>query len=750
MAEHLIVALAGNPNAGKSTIFNALTGSRQHVGNWPGKTVEKKQGTARIGSRQVAVVDLPGAYSLTAYSVEEVITRDFILNERPDAVVAVVDATNLERNLYMVVQLIELGAPVVVALNMIDMAQARGICIDTRALSAALGGVPVVATAAHKGLGLDALRQAILATRPFAPNGTDAHPPLVDYGPDLEREIAALQARIAQYPARHRAYPPRWLAIKLLENETAILQQLEGPHHGALLAAAQDSIARLTAALDEDPETLIVDRRYAFIDRLCKRVVSRPPGETRTPSERIDAILTHRWAGLPIFLLLMWVVFQMVANVSAPLLDWVDGVVSGPVARWAVALLGALGLGSTWVESLLVEGIIAGVGGVLVFLPVLFFLYLAIALLEDTGYMARAAFVMDRFMHALGLHGKSFLPMLVGFGCTVPAIYATRTLENEDDRKLTAFLTTFMSCGARLPVYVIFGSAFFGAAAGNLVFAMYMIGILIAIGTGLLLKRTLFKDKPAPPFVLELPPYRLPTLRGVWLHIWERSTAFVRSVWTTITLAAITIWLLMAIPVGADLGQFNQVPPEQSLFGALSRGLAPVFAPAGFGRWEATGALVTGFVAKEVVISTMSQIYVGTVEAAETEPPLPLGEGLLQIAGGFGRALLLTGQEIVNIVPRTANLLPGLNVPEVSLGGGAAEEEASTTLENALRDTFTPLEAVAFNVFVLLYVPCMSAAAAMRHEFGPRWMLFQMGYTLVVAWLAAVVVHQAGHLLGIS
>ncbi len=747
MAKHYTIALAGNPNAGKSTIFNALTGAHQHVGNWPGKTVEKKEGTAHIGGHDVVVVDLPGAYSLTAYSAEEAISRDFIVHQHPDAVVAVVDATNLERNLYMVVQMIETGAPVVLALNMIDLAEAQGIRIDRKALSTGLGGIPVVPTAARQGTGMDALRRAILQVSSTAPNHRGS-PAWIDYGPEVEAAIKTLETLIRQRPALREAYPPRWLAIKLLEGDADILALPDVVQDQALLEALDEAAGRIKAAAGEDPETLIVDRRYAFISDLVRRTVSRPSVEAITLSERIDSVLTNRWLGVPIFLLMMWTVFQMVANVSAPLLDWVDGVISGPITHWVVALLRLVGLGGTWVESLMVNGIISGVGSMLVFIPVLVILFLAIALLEDTGYMARAAFVMDRFMHLVGLHGKSFLPLLVGFGCNVPAIYATRTLESEADRRLTAFLSTFMSCGARLPVYVIFGSAFFGAAAGNLVFAMYMVGIGVAILTGFLLRRTVFRNKPTPPFMMELPPYRLPTLKGIWLHIWERTAKFVEGVTTTILLMSVIIWVLLAIPVRG--GTFDTVPPGDSLFGELSRVLSPIFAPAGFGQWQATGALVSGVVAKEVVVTTLSQVYVGTAHAPIPEALPPLREDLADIVRSAGEALILTGQEIVNIVPRTVNILPGVQMPEAHFLGEEGESEDSTALESALRRSFTPLSAVAFNVFVLLYIPCVSTVAAMRQEFGPRWTFFQAGYSLLVAWIVAVTIYQGGLLLGLG
>ncbi len=755
------IALAGNPNVGKSTLFNALTGARQHVGNWPGKTVEKKEGRTVIDGTEILVVDLPGTYSLTAYSLEEIIARDFIVNEHPNAVVVVVDAANLERNLYLVAQVLELDVPVIVALNMSDIARSRGVKIDTGALSRRLGGLPVIETIGSRGVGLDPLRDAIHAID-GPRQGVLAQ---IDYGPDVEQEIRTLQDEIGQIPALRAQYQPRWLAIKLLENDTAVAQALHAGGQAALVEAVQAANARIEAASGDDTETIIADRRYRFIADVVGGAVTRPKEKVSTLSDRIDTVLTHRLWGLPIFLLLMWIVFQFTANVSAPFLDWVDGVITGPFTHGMTALLEATGLESTWFGALVLDGIITGVGGVLVFVPVLMFLYLAIAILEDTGYMARAAFVMDRVMRLMGLHGKSFLPMIVGFGCTVPAIYATRTLENERDRKLTGFLATFMSCGARLPVYVVFGAAFFGTRSGNLIFAMYVLGIVIALLVGFAFKHTVYRHAAPPPFVLELPPYRLPNARTTWIMMWERTSGFVRKAGTTILMASILIWFLMALPVNRDKGKFNDVRAEDSIFGAVGSAMAPVFRPAGFGSWETAGSLITGFVAKEVVVGTMSQIYVDEADpaataAAEEEEPRPsFGEEVGDMARTFGEASVLTVQETVNIVPRTLNLVPFVHVGEADWLGRSGEEENTTDLEAALVGAFDEaagssargtLAAVAFNVFVLLYVPCMVATAAMRQEFGTRWMLYQVGFTLALAWLAAVIVYQGGRLLGLG
>lgn len=730
-----IIALAGNPNAGKSTLFNALTGSHQQVGNWPGKTVEKKEGVLRLPQRQITLVDLPGTYSLNAYSAEEQITRDFILHEQPEAVVAVVDSANLERNLYLVLQLLEIGIPLILALNMSDVAESRGIHIDTQKLSEKMGGVPIVRTSGARQTGLKELTHT-LEHRHFAPC-----PLVVPFAPVMENEICRLMALIEQESALTENYHPRWLAVHLLEGAADIQAKMAA--YPTLLHAAAEAAQRIEAMSGDDAEILVAEGRYELIARWVEAVVHRPENSLLTRSDKLDQLLTHRIWGLPIFLVLMWLVFQITANVSAPLLDWVDAVVSGPLTHWVSTILDEAGLAETWLAGLLLDGVLVGVGGVLVFVPVLVSLYVAIAILEDSGYMARAAFVMDRTMHTFGLQGKSFLPLLVGFGCSVPAVYATRTLDNERDRKITGFLTTFMSCGARLPVYVLFGAVFFGGS-GTFIFAMYLVGIGVAILTSFWLTRFLYKDSPRTPFVMELPAYRTPNLRVVWRSTWERTTDFIRNAGTVIFVSSVVIWFLLALPTQPG-EKFNATAPENSLFGTVSKGIAPVFAPAGFGEWQASGSLISGFVAKEVVITSMSQLYVGETPTPEATPTFR--EDMKFIFSSLGDALILTAQEVINIVPRTVNLLPFVDLPEANFLH-QTETNGEDDLQTVLADVFTPLSAVAFNVFILLYVPCMSAVAAMQHEFGWRWTLAQAGYTLVVAWVAAVLVYQIGSGLG--
>ncbi len=554
----------------------------------------------------------------------------------------------------------------------------------------------------------------------------------VDYGHEVEEHIRHLTAQITAGGFDAGGYPTRWLAITLLEGEPDILAWAERrPGNESLLAQARASAARLRSLYGDDPDLVLADRRYGFINGLVRQVLRRRVADRLTWTRRVDDIVAHKWLGLPIFFAVMYLVFHLVMNVSAPYLHWVDGVINGPVARWLGALLAALNA-PAWLHSLAMNGVVAGVGGVLVFVPGLLILYFFLALLEDSGYLARAAFVMDRLMRVVGLHGKSFIPMILGFGCGVPAIYATRTLASRRDRTLTALLVPLMSCSARLPVYVVFGLAFFGPRASLVIWTLYALGILVAILAGLVFTRTLLKPDATSAFVLELPPYRWPALKGVLINMWDHTVGFVHKAGTTILTVSILMWLLLNLPWGV-------AEPRDSYFGRISVFVAPAFAPLGFGRWEAAGALVSGFVAKEVVVSTLSQVYVGDRAAAvvDNSPTPTLVAELTGIGDGFVNATLDAGQTLLSVIPG------------VHLGETQAKPE-DTTLSAALRTPFTPLAAFALLVFVLLYVPCVAALGAIRHEFGPHWAIFSAVFQTSVAWLAAFLIFQGGRLIGLG
>ncbi len=549
----------------------------------------------------------------------------------------------------------------------------------------------------------------------------------LDYGGKIEREIARMIAMFDELKFETGIYSPRWLAIKLLEKDADILERVQSMQGGAqMILFARERAAHVESMLGDDFDLLTADRRYGYINGVVRQSLQRPLIDRITLTDRIDNVVTHKWLGLPVFFAVMYFVFRLVIDVSAPFLDWTDAVINGPFANWVSFILDLV-LAPAWIRSLLVEGIVAGVGGVLVFVPGLLILYFFLALLEDSGYMSRAAFVMDRFMRIVGLHGKSFIPMILGFGCAVPAIYATRTIASRRDRILTALLVPLMSCSARLPVYVVFGLAFFGAKAGTVIWAMYALGIIVAMIAGLIFTNTILKPDVSSAFVLELPPYRQPALKSVLIHMWENTREFVRKAGTTILSASVVMWVLLNLPWGVA----NQ---RDSYFGKFSGAISPVFAPLGFDNWETGGALVSGFMAKEIVVSTMSQIYLGDSQAAPVEPTT-LAQDFVFIGSGFLKATVNSGKILLSI-------LPGVDLVD----NGTQTED--TALSLALRENFNGLSATALLVFVLLYVPCVATLGAIKHEFGTSWAVTSAVYQTVVAWIVAFLVYQGGRLLG--
>ncbi len=590
------MALAGNPNSGKTTLFNALTGSTQYVGNWPGVTVEKKEGRLKK-VKDVTVVDLPGIYSLSPYTLEEVIARDFILNEKPDVIINIVDASNLERNLYLTTQIVELGVPTVVALNMMDVVEKRGDVIDTKSLEERFG-CPVVPISAVKNSGIQALIEKALSLK--------ATPQPQKFSSKIEETLSRIQNIVQDVPDI-KAYQPRWTAIKLLERDENLLSKVKLP------IEVQDGLegvrATLENAMDDDAESIITNERYECIAALLKSTFKKKARPKLSVSDKIDKVLTNRILALPIFFLIMWGVYYISIQTVGDwtigwveeLIGWISGGVEGLLVGWSA---------SPWLISLVIDGIFGGVGAVLVFVPQLMILYLFISILEDCGYMARVAFIMDRIFRRFGLSGKSFIPMLIGTGCSVPAVMAARTIENENDRKMTIMLTPFIPCGAKLPVFAMFVAMVFREASwvGP---SMYIVGIVMVILSGIILKRTkLFAGKPAP-FVMELPEYKLPRIKGVSIHMWEKGKAFIIKAGTIIFVACAAIWFLQSFSFS-----FQYLDPEQineSMLAGIGEFLSPIFAPLGFGNWAASVAAVTGLVAKEVVVSTFALISTNSV-----------------------------------------------------------------------------------------------------------------------------------------
>ena len=586
--KEIVIALAGNPNSGKTTVFNEITGAHQHVGNWPGVTVERKEGVVRRDGHTFRVVDLPGIYSLSAYSQDEVVARDFLVENHVDVIVNVVDASNMERNLYLTTQLLELGIGMVVALNMVDMADQLGHKIDVTRFAEFLGA-RVVPTQASKGEGMDEILdqafQVAMSSECDAPRSAR-------HNPEIEIELAKLEERVALQP--DCALPLRWILIKALEGDaTAEKRIAECATDGErALRAVQSTRRHLEAHFGGDLEAVIADGRYGFIGGLMREVVTRTKvQEGLTATDRIDNILLHRVLGIPIFLTLMWLTFQLTFDVGGHLVYHLE--------RWQNALsswvLGAMPPGP--LASLLVDGIISGVGGVVIFVPNIMVMFTIISFLEDSGYMARAAFLMDRSMHLLGLHGKSFIPMLMGFGCNVPAIMATRTLETREDRLVTIMISPLMSCTARLPIYVLFTGVFFSKHGALVIFAIYALGVFLAVASGKLFRRVLFPESVSP-FVMELPPYRLPTFKGTVIHVWERTSLFLSKAGTVILAASVLIWALGSLPWGVEFGS------KDSLVGHLGRLMEPLVKPMGM-DWRAAVALFFGMGAKEIVVSTL-------------------------------------------------------------------------------------------------------------------------------------------------
>ncbi|MCK5534341.1 ferrous iron transport protein B [bacterium] len=591
------IALAGNPNSGKTTVFNNLTGARQHVGNWPGVTVEKKEGSFFYEGREFDIIDLPGIYSLTSHSLDEKVARDFLLEEKPDVVVVIIDASNLERNLYLAVQLLELEVNLVLSLNMIDLVKKKGMKIDMEELSRVMN-IPVIETIANKGKGMDELKAAIKSSC----NQEKAVTFKIDYNNDIEKEVEKLSQVLKEKKILEN-YSRRWLVLKLLEQDENILEKVKKlEDKDEVTNKITETITKLEKHFGYDLETAIVQRRYAFLRGLVKECCTHVVGikERKEITDKIDQIVTNKFLGIPIFLGLMWASFQLVFTLGSPLADLIDAFFGwvGEIISLGLTALSAPG----WISSLLVDGIIGGVGSVLVFLPNILLLFLIISVLEGSGYMARAAFIMDRVMHAMGLHGKSFIPMMLGFGCNIPGIMAARTLESEKDRILTILVNPLMSCAARLPIYTLFAGVFFARHQGLVVFSLYFMGIVLAIVVARIFKSIFFKQEIAP-LIMELPPYRLPQVKSVLIHMWEKGSLFLKKAGTIIFAGVIIIWVLASLPPGVEYAA------KESLIGKLGSLIAPLFSLAGFGTWQAAVSLLFGIVAKEIVVGTLGTLY---------------------------------------------------------------------------------------------------------------------------------------------
>lgn len=706
----LRIALAGNPNSGKTTLFNVLTGAHHKVGNYPGVTVEKKEGQRIRGDRVYHFIDLPGIYSLTAYSIDEVVARDFLLDEKPDLIIDVLDSTNLERHLYLCLQFQELGIPVIGALNMSDEAEAKGIKIDAEALSRILG-IPMVKTIGTHGTGIDFLLDKV--------DETMEHPQPQDrsirYGDEIEAKLQRLQTLINLDEHFAARFPSRWLAVKLLEKDANAYERLKDHSNGPSIAAeARDAINWLEKHYGKDNEIVLSEQRYGYIRgavKECIKIVKKPDFSI---TEAIDRVIMHPVLSMPIFILVLWAMFQITFTMGEYPMAWLESFFS-----WLSGVLYQV-LPESGFRSLIIDGVIAGVGGVLSFVPLIIILFFLLSILEDIGYMSRAAFATDKFLHTFGLHGQSIFPMMLGFGCSVPAIMAARTLKSRRDRILTILVIPFISCGAKLPVYVLLAAAFFPDNPALMVMTIYGIGVVLSLIAAFVLNRTILRGDPTP-FVMELPPYRAPTLRGIIWHVWDKTKEYIKKAGTVILAASILIWAITTFPSSSlpesqqealkvsylaehpessqeMLDQYIEVQASEyqlahSLAGIIGRTIEPVFKPLGF-DWKIAVAMVTGFTAKEVIVSTLGILY----------------------------------------------------------GVGQGESEASEGLRVALQHdpVWNPLVAFVLMLFVLVIPPCFAAQATIRAELGWSWWAFSVVTLLVFGWLLGLAVYQIGILAGVG
>jgi len=715
------VALVGNPNCGKTTLFNFASGSHERVGNYSGVTVDAKEAKVKKYDYTFRIVDLPGTYSITEYSPEELYVRKHITEKHPDIVINVVDASNLERNLFLTTQLIDMNIKVVIALNMFDELERKRDKFDYKALGEMLG-IPIIPTIAPKGKGIDELFKKLI-------NVYEDRDPIVrhihiNYGDQIEKSIREIQLEIWKNPKIRDKFSSRFVAIKLLETDKTMLQDIEQfENFENVKRVANQQIELLEKVLNEKSETILTDAKYGFIDGALKETYTEGKPDKRKAKRELDDILTHRYFGFPIFIFFMWAMFQATFTLGSYPMEWIDASV-GWFSSWVESVMSEGSL-----RDLIVNGIIGGLGGVIVFLPNILILFFFISLMEDTGYMARASFIMDKLMHKIGLHGKSFIPLVMGFGCNVPAIMATRTLENKKDRILTMLITPFMSCSARLPVYVLIISAIFPNYQGLALFGVYLTGILLAVVTALILKKVAFAKKDVP-FVMELPPYRRPTLKNSTRHMWYKGREYLNKMGKVILVASVLIWALGYFPTNIEYSkdylaemkvvqQNLELSPEQkqqqieiinldmlaekqekSYIGQLGKAIVPVIEPLGF-DWKMGVSILTGLAAKEVIVSTMGVLYHSQGNTA--------------------------------------------NDTETLKNRIKEQKHSSGTLKG--RDVFSPLASISFMLFVLIYFPCVAVIAAIRKEAKWRWAVFTMVYTTGLAWLLAFAVYQIGSLL---
>jgi ferrous iron transport protein B len=731
--KNIKIALVGNPNCGKTSIFNFASGSKEHVGNYGGVTIDAKKGTFRHEGYLFDIVDLPGTYSLSAFSPEELYVRKFLIGEHPDVIINVVDASNPERNLFLTTQLIDLNIRTVIALNMFDELRATGDRFDYAALGRMIG-MPVVPTIGSKGLGLKKLFNKVIDV--YEDRDPVVRPVKINYGQVIEKSMSSIIETLKDNKGLADRIAPRFLAVKLLEkDESTNFSLSKYPNYDEIKEVTDKEIEHIEHVFDDDSAAIITDSKYGFIAGALKETYEFGPNKRRVRTEVIDTLLTHKLLGFPVFVLFMWLMFQTTFKLGSYPKDWLEA---------GIGLLSNLINGLMppgMLKELLIEGIISGVGGVLVFLPNILILFLFISFMEDTGYMARAAFIMDKLMHKIGLHGKSFIPLLMGFGCNVPAILATRTIENRNNRLLTIMINPFMSCSARLPVYILITGAFFPENAGTIIFILYATGILLAIGIAKLFKKILFKSEESP-FVMELPPYRIPQFKTTLSHMWSKACEYLKKMGGVILIASILIWALEYFPVrngdkrqntGNGNNSYSEIQGDKELkktgkkemsskqnnsvtdsalnfekqeerisssyIGHIGKAIQPVMDPLGF-DWKMTVSLLTGVAAKEVVVSTLAVLY-------HFEP-------------GEGEKKLSKYRD--------------------------SQQKKSFGTKYTKKSIFNPLSAFAFLLFILIYFPCVAVIVTVAKEAGWKWAIFLAGYTTFLAWLVSFIVYQVGSL----
>lgn len=726
------IAFAGNPNVGKSALINAIAGSKLKVGNWPGVTVEKKEAVFIHKGEEIKLVDLPGVYSLSPYSLEEKITRDFILEENPDVVVNVIDSTNLERNLYLTFLLKELEKPMIMALNFYDEFAKLKYKLNMKEFQDMIE-IPAIPVSALKGTGIEELLDSIITMSKNKEKGKKYSLPFDKNILSIIHEVEYKILTNEKLLTATKEYSKEFLAIKFLERDAHIIEKIKDKYGIDTTGMFDEDIEKLENKYDNDSETILAEGRYGTVNGILARTFTTSIKSRLDFTDKVDKILLNRVLGLPLFFLIMAGVMAFVFNGSAPFIDWVDGFFGDFVGKYVGMLVEGT---PDWLSSLIIDGIVGGVGGVLTFVPVMVFLYFFLAILEESGYMARVAFLMDKIMRKLGLNGKSFVPMVVGFGCTVPAIYATRTLEDESSRKLTAAMSPFMSCGARLPVYGLFTAAFFGAKAGLVVVSIYIFGIIVAILVGLGLKNLKGFKSENKALLIELPPYRIPSLKVILNSTWLRVFDYIKRAGTVILGIMMILWALTYFPNNGD--------SNSSYIAKFGHAFAPIMKPTGFGdRWETVAAIPPSIAAKEVVVGFLAQALplAEEAEAEEEVVETTFGEDLMEQVKGFGEAVK---DSVVGMLSLDVEgLFTTPDAEEIEEEGRGIVQATANLWPN---DDLAPLRAYSFMVFILLVVPCVATLGAIKHEFGWRYLGFVVSIMLVVPYVASTLVFQIGKL----